>query len=130
MCYLRMYIDHLLVLLQVTECKHFKSTGDPHPQCDICMNVSQGRFCKICDLCELCVDLDKSTWRRIMDTRRKRDARVCQQNLQFREITATPLDPSDSGFQGNPPSSKSAAKSLSRADTIPTPPFTASPRRS
>ena len=50
--------------------EHFKSAGDPHRLCDMCMNVSQDRFCITTDTCELCKDLDKATWRRIMDTHR------------------------------------------------------------
>ena len=62
-----------------------------------------GRFCTTTDTCDLCKDLDKAIWRRITDTRRRRDNRMRQQNLTYGEMTATPLtDPSDSGFQGDP----------------------------
>ena len=83
------------------EREHFKSAGDPHPLCDVCMKVSQDGFCTTTDACELCKDLDKATWRRIKDTSRRGDSRIKQQCLTFGEITAIPLtDPSDSGFQG------------------------------
>ena len=86
------------------ECGHFKSAGDPHPLCDICAKVSTGRFCTTSDTCDLCKDLDKTVWRRITDTRRRRDNRMRNQNLTYGELTATPIaDPSDSGFQGDPP---------------------------
>ena len=86
------------------DCGHFKSAGDPHPLCDICAKASTGRFCTTTDTCDLCKDLDKAIWRRITDTRRRRDNRMRQQNLTYGEMTATPVtDPSDSGFQGDPP---------------------------
>ena len=89
--------------LQETGCDHFKSAGDPHPLCDICSKVSTGRFCTTTDTCDLCKDLDKAVWRRITDTRRRRDNRMRQQNLTYGVITTTPVtDPSDSGFHGDP----------------------------
>ena len=74
--------------------------------------VSQDRFCITADTCELCKDLDKATWRRIMDTRRRRNSRIKQQNLTFGESSAIPFtDPSDSALQGDPPSYGSVAAS-------------------
>ena len=98
------------------DCGHFKSAGDPHPLCDICSKASTGRFCTTTDTCDLCKDLDKAIWRRITDTRRRRDNRMRQQNLTYGEMTATPVtDPSDSGFQGDPPFSRPET-STSRPD--------------
>ena len=54
-----------------------------------CMRVSTGGFCTTRDTCDLCKDLDKSVWRRITDTRRRRDNWMRQQNLTFGEITVT-----------------------------------------
>ena len=58
----------------------------------------------------------RQIWRRITDTRRRRDNRMRQQNLTYGELTATPVaDPSDSGFQGDPPFSRPET-STSRPD--------------
>ena len=112
------YVFQLCFCLQEAGCEHFKSAGDPHPLCDICMKVSTGRYCTTTDTCDLCKDLDKSIWRRITDTRRRRDNRMRQQNLTYGEITATPVtDPSDSGYQGDPPFSKPEA-AASRPDSV------------
>ena len=85
-----------LACYKETACTHYKSVGEAHLLCDICMKAAQGRFCSSQEACNLCNNLDKVTWRRIMDTRRKRDAKMCQQNLHFEEMTDTLVaDPSE-----------------------------------
>ena len=64
------------------------------------------------------VPLRKAVWRRITDTRRRRDNRIRQQNLIYGNITTIPVtDPSDSGSQGDPSFSRPET-STSRPDRV------------
>ena len=38
--------------MQEAGSEHFKSAGDPHLLCDICMTVSTGRYCTTTDTCD------------------------------------------------------------------------------
>ena len=53
-----------------------ESLGDPHPLCEPCMVDEGFPLCDPTAACEFCADLPADIWRRIMDSRRKRQLRA------------------------------------------------------
>ena len=58
-------------MLQIT-CDHRRSSGDPHPSCELCREASLLSLCTPQDTCEFCADLRLDSWNFLLRARRKR----------------------------------------------------------
>ena len=71
------------------ECSHRRSLGDPHPLCEPCATKKGFPLCGPMLTCELCVCLSSRTWRRMLDSRRKRRLRSEQATATMSTDTAS-----------------------------------------